>query len=72
MSIENTPEFQERLARHRANVSQMGVVANDLRSQFPNQPDAWYAQEASRLVQLENQNVNAALQRRSWLSRLFG
>lgn len=72
MSYENTQEFQDRLARHRARVVEMGTVAEDLRRQFPNQTEVWYAQEASRLVQLENQNVSAASQRRSWLSRLFG
>jgi hypothetical protein len=72
MSIENTPEFQARLARARANVSQMVTLADDLRTKFPGQTGAWYSQQASTLVQLENQNANAAAQRRSWLSRLFG
>lgn len=73
MSIEDSAEFQARLARHISRVQEMATIGRELRALFPNASDQQILMQARDIWMLENQNAPAAAAaRRSWLSRLFG
>lgn len=65
MAIEDTPEFQARLAAAiNKGPAAMLVEEARLRREFPGQSDAWYAVGASLNVQRANQ--------KPWYLRIFG
>lgn len=65
MAIEDTAEFQARLAAARARTADaMLIEEGRLRREYPGQSDAWYSVTASQTVQRANQ--------RPWYLRLFG
>lgn len=67
MSIEDTPQFQARLAAARAKTADAMLAEEDrLRREYPGRTDSWYSVTASQTVQRANQRARSAWNPLSW------